>query len=104
MHISMAKPRFSNDEYTQALYTELRNGVMAKAAIEKVREVNAAKEAEEIKKHQHLGFKSLKCVSVMPGWEWFNLRKKYGAEAMTDREFLRYFQKKFPHLSPNKIA
>ena len=103
MHINIAKPQYSKEELDQALYSELRSGVMAKAALEKIREVKAAKEAEDIKKHQQFGFKNMRCISVMPGWEWFNLRKKYGAEAMNDRGFLKDFQKKFPHLSPNKM-
>ena len=104
MHINIAKPQHSREELSQALYSELRSGVMAKAALEKIREVKAAQEAQEIKKHEPFAFKNMKCVAVMPGWEWFNLRKKYGAEAMNNREFIRDFQKKFPHLAPNKIA
>lgn len=103
MHINIASPKYSKEELDQALYSELRSGVMAKAALEKIREVKAAKESDEIKKHQQFGFKNMRCVAVMPGWEWFNLRKKYGAEAMNDRGFLKDFQKKFPHLAPNKM-
>ena len=103
MHINIAKPQYSKEELDQALYSELRNGVMAKAAMEKVREVKAAKEADDIKKFQHLGFKNLRCVAVTPGWEWFNIRRKYGHEAMHDKGFVKDYQKYFPHLAPNKL-
>ena len=103
MLINVAKPQYSKEELDQALYSELRNGVMAKAAMEKVREVKAAKEAEEIKKLQHLGFKGLRCVAVTPAWEWFNIRRKYGNAAMHDKGFIKDYQKYFPHLAPNKL-
>ena len=103
MHIKIAQPSYSKEEYDQALYSELRSGVMAKEALEKMRELKAAKEAQEIKKFQHLGFKNMRCIAVTPAWEWFNTRRKYGNEAMHDRGFIKDYQKHFPHLAPNKI-
>ena len=43
-----------------------------------------------------------KCVAVIPEDEFFRLQRKYGHQEVHSREFLRYFNKKFPHLSPNR--
>jgi len=43
-----------------------------------------------------------KCVGVMPAREYFRLVKKYGHETVHSREFMSYFNKKMPELSPNK--
>jgi hypothetical protein len=39
----------------------------------------------------------------MPEREFFRLIKKYGHAEVHSKDFLRYFQKKFPQLSPNKL-
>lgn len=105
MDIITQLPRSSNSEANRALFNELRYGVKLKEAWENERESICAKHAEKVKKAQEegQGFNSLRCVAVTPAWEWFNLRNKYGAEAMRDRGFIKDFQKRFPHLSPNKI-
>jgi hypothetical protein len=38
----------------------------------------------------------------MPAREYFRLVKKYGHETVHSREFMSYFNKKMPELSPNK--
>lgn len=103
MEIITSLPKSSNSELNQALINELRYGVKLKETWEKERETICAKHAEKLKNAQKDGFKNLRCVAVTPAWEWFNLRNKYGAEAMHNRGFIKDFQKRFPHLSPNKI-
>ena len=43
-----------------------------------------------------------KCVAVMPAREFFRLQAKYGAATLHSKEFIQYFNQKFPDLSPNK--
>lgn len=103
MEIITKLPRTSNGDADRALINELRYGIKLKEAWENEREKICAQHAEKVKKAQKDGFKSLRCVAVTPAWEWFNMRNKYGAEAMRDRGFMKDFQKRFPHLSPNKL-
>ena len=60
----------------------------------------ARKEAQEMKGKTHptLG----KPVATIPAREFFRLTKKYGHETVHSKEFLKYYNKKFPELSPNK--
>ena len=102
MEIITRLPQTSNSDANRALISEIRSGVKLKEAWENEREQICAKHAEKIKQSTG-GFKSLRCLAVTPAWEWFNMRNKYGAEAMTNRGFVKDFQKRFPHLSPNKI-
>ena len=103
MHIITSLPKYSDGEIDRALMREITTGIALKQAWENEREKICAKEAEKIKDHQKLGFKNMRCVAVTPAWEWFNLRKKYGNQAMHDRGFIKDYQKRFPHLAPNKI-
>ena len=62
----------------------------------------AAQQAQAMRGHrtiQGLG----KCVAMMPPDEYFRLVKKFGHAEVKSKEFLRYYRKKFPHLSPNAI-
>jgi hypothetical protein len=61
----------------------------------------AAKEATALKgtTHPTLG----KPVATLPPREYFRLVQKYGQETVHSKEFLKYYQRKFPQLSPNKI-
>lgn len=103
MHIITSLPKYSDGEINRALMREITTGIALKQAWEGEREKICAKEAEKIKDHQKFGFKNMRCVAVTPAWEWFNLRKKYGNQAMHDRGFIKDYQKRFPHLAPNKI-
>ena len=103
MHIITSFPKYSDGEVHRALMREITTGIALKQAWEGEREKICAQEAEKIKNSQKFGFKNLRCVAVTPGWEWFNIRKKYGHEAMHDRGFIKDYQKRFPHLAPNKL-
>lgn len=103
MHIITSVPKYSDGEVDRALMREIRTGIALKQAWEGEREKICAKHAQDVKKNEKFGFKNLRCLSVTPAWEWFNLRRKYGAEAMHDRGFIKDYQKRFPHLAPNKL-
>ena len=103
MQIITSLPRYSDGEIDRALIREITTGIKLKQAWEGEREKICAQHAEKIKDSQKFGFKNLRCIAVTPGFEWFNMRRKYGAEAMHDRGFIKDYQKRFPHLAPNKI-
>jgi len=103
MNIITSLPRYSDGEVNRALMREIQTGISLKQAWEGEREKICAQHAKNVKASEPLSFKGLRCLAVTPSWEWFNLRRKYGAQAMHDRGFIRDYQKRFPHLAPNKI-
>jgi len=101
-NIVIAKPQWSDDTRHRALERELRTGIALKQALEKEREIVAAHEASlnrDAKTLQGLG----KHVFEMPQWEFHNLTDKYGHEEVHSKSFLRYAQKRFPHLATAAI-
>lgn len=103
MDIITALPRYSDGEINRALIREITTGIQLKQNLEKEREKICAQHAEKVKLHAKFGFKNLRHLSVTPAWEWFNLRRKYGHQEITSKEFIKDYQKRFPHLSPNKL-
>lgn len=94
-------PTFSDGEINRALEREIRTGFQLIKANEKREEIVAADQAKAIAGHKTV--KGLgKCVAVIPEDEFFRLQKKYGHAEVHSKEFLRYFNKRFPHLSPNR--
>tara|TARA_R100001244_G_scaffold126540_1_gene96910 strand:- start:605 stop:931 length:327 start_codon:yes stop_codon:yes gene_type:complete len=97
-----AATKYSDAETDNALITEVFNQHKLKfqPKKEKAREEQAAKEAKEAtnKTIQGLG----KLVATMPIEEWYFLRNKYGEKTVLSPEFLKDYNKRFPHLSPNK--
>ncbi len=61
----------------------------------------AKKEAKQLKGTTHpvLG----KPVATMPAREFFRLTNKYGHDEVHSKEFIKYYNKQFEELSPNKI-
>ena len=61
----------------------------------------AQKEAKDLrgKCHPTLG----RPVATIPARDFFRLTKKYGHDQVHSKEFLKYYNKKFPELSPNQI-
>ena len=51
------------------------------------------------KPHPVLG----KCIATIPAREYFRLVQQYGTEEVHSKEFLKFFQKEMPELSPNKV-
>jgi hypothetical protein len=93
--------RYSDGEIERAFMKEIKNGFKLERETEKQRVAVAAKEANQLKGTTHpvLG----KPVATIPAREFFRLTKKYGHETVHSKEFLKYYNKKFPELSPNKI-
>lgn len=84
-----------------ALIKEIRTGFQWIKANEEREQLMAAKQAQEMKNHRTIPSLG-KCVAMIPPDEYFRLIKKYGRHEVHSREFLRYFNKKYPELSPNK--
>lgn len=93
--------RYSDGEIDRALMKEIRNGFKLEEKTENKRVHQARKEARELKGKTHptLG----KPVATIPAREFFRLTNKYGHETVHSKDFLKYYNKKFPELSPNKI-
>lgn len=93
--------RYSDGEIDRAFMKEIKTGFQLERKTEKSRVTQAQKEASALKGKTHptLG----KPVATMPAREFFRLTKKYGHDQVHSKEFLKYYNKKFPELSPNKI-
>ena len=95
-------PTFGDGEINRALEREIRTGFQLIKANEQREELEAAAQAKALQGHKPI--KGLgRCVAVMPQDEFFRLQKKYGRQEVHSREFLSYFQRRFPHLSPHKL-
>jgi hypothetical protein len=93
--------RYSDGEIDRAFMQEIKNGFKMERKTEQSRVDQATKEATALKgtTHPTLG----KPVATLPPREYFRLVQKYGQETVHSKEFLKYYQRKFPQLSPNKI-
>jgi|TARA_A100001515_G_C4562630_1_gene207095 hypothetical protein len=93
--------RYSDGEIDRAFMKEIKTGFKLERDTEHKRVEQARKEAQELKGKTHptLG----KPVATIPAREFFRLTKKYGHQTVHSKEFLKYYNKKFPELSPNKI-
>ena len=101
MNIVTSLPRRSDGEIHDAFMKEIINGFKLERERERERERLAHKEAKSFhgKSSKALG----KCVASIPTRDWFRLQNKYGRHEIHSDEFLKYFQKKHPELSPNKL-
>ena len=93
--------KYSDGEIDRAFMKEIKTGFNLERQTEQKRVAQAVKEAKELrgKTHPVLG----KPVATMPAREFFRLTQKYGQETVHSKEFLKYYNKKFPELTPNKI-
>ena len=93
--------RYSDGEIDRAFMREIKNGFKLEQQTEKARVDQAAKEAQQLKgtTHPTLG----KPIATMPAREFFRLTSKYGHDEVHSKGFLKYYNKKFPELSPNQI-
>ena len=93
--------KYSDGELDRAFMNEIKNGFKLEQQTEHQRVAQAAKEAQALKGTVHpvLG----KPVATIPHREYFRLVQKYGQETVHSKEFLKYYNKKFPELTPNKI-
>lgn len=101
MDIITKAPTYSDAEVDKAFMDEIKNGFELERRTESSRVDQARKEAsqEKGKVHPVLG----RCVATIPHREYFRLIKKYGQETVHSKEFLKYFQKNFSDLTPNKL-
>ena len=101
MEIINKIPKYSDGEVDEAFMNEIKNGFALERRTEAARVDQARKEAtqEKGKVHPVLG----RCVATIPHREYFRLIKKYGQETVHSKEFLKYFQKNFSDLTPNKL-
>ena len=101
MDIITKLPRYTDGEIDRAFLAEIKSGFKLEKETEHLRVDQARKEAKELKGKTHptLG----KCVATMPAREFFRLTDKYGHNTVHSKEFLKYYNKKFDDLSPNKI-
>lgn len=86
----------------EALIAEIQTGWQLEIEGEKARTSEAENDARAFKNMKSMGGLG-KMVAAIPSRDYFRLTEKYGAEEVKSKEFLRYFQKKFPNLSPNRI-
>lgn len=99
MQIITQLPRYSDGEVHAALLKEIRTGFQLERAMEEHRVKQAAEEAKDLKGHKG----DLRAVASIPERDFFRLVQKYGFQEVHSKPFMKYFQKKFPHLSPNKL-
>ena len=92
--------KYSDGEIDRAFMKEIKTGFNLERQTEQKRVAQAVKEAKELrgKTHPVLG----KPVATMPAREFFRLTQKYGQETVHSKEFLKYYNKKFPELSPKQ--
>ena len=95
-------PKYSDAELDNALITEVLDQHKLKfhPKKEKARELQSAKEAKEVTNRTVPGLGKL--VATIPYEEFVFLRNKYGEETVLSQDFLKDYNKRFPHLSPNK--
>ena len=101
MEIITKVPTYSDAEIDKAFMDEIKNGFQLEKQTEASRVTQARKEAtaERGKVHPVLG----RCVATIPHREYFRFIKKYGQDTVHSKEFLKYFQKNFSDLTPNKL-
>jgi hypothetical protein len=92
---------FTTGELDQAFMNEIKSGFKLEKETEHLRVQQARKDAQKEKGKTHPVFG--KCVATMPAREFFRLTSKYGHDHVHSKEFLKYYNKKFSDLSPNKI-
>jgi len=103
MNLVTKFPTYSDGEITKALERELRTGLELKKQWERRREIQAAAEAKKLRENNKAVPGLGKFVGTMPAWEWFRLRQKYGSDEIHSDEFLKNYQKRFPHMAGIKL-
>jgi hypothetical protein len=94
--------KWADDGVHRALERELRTGLQLKKATEQRREIEAAAEAQAHKNQKAIAGLG-KVAAVIPSWEFFRLKDKYGYDEIHSKEFIRNYQRRFPHLAASKV-
>jgi hypothetical protein len=101
MQIIQRSEQFTDAEIDSAINEEIRKSLKDELDTQQEREVLMRAHAASMKNHKTMPGLG-KCVAVMPAREFFRLQAKYGAATLHSKEFIQYFNQKFPDLSPNK--
>jgi len=97
------KPKtYSKEEIDNELINIVKESLAEEKATEFERTNVARAQASVMKNHKSIPGLG-KCIGVMPGREYFRLVKKYGYETVHSKDFMRFFNKKMPELSPNRV-
>jgi len=101
MEILHKPHEISQEAIDKAFVEEIKRNFQVERNTESKRRNIARKEAslEKGKTHPVLG----KCVATIPARDYFRMIKKYGTGHVHSKEFLRYYNKTYGDLSPNKI-
>jgi len=100
MHLITKLP--SDTAIRDALIKEIKTGWELNKQKERVDEIRAAHEAKVLRQQKEV--KGLgRCVAQIPADTYFLLQRRYGWEEINSKEFLKHWQKTYPHLSPHKL-
>lgn len=102
MQLITSFPKYHDGQIQDALLREIKTGLQLKKEMERAKEIEAAEQAKSLVQKKELPGLG-RCIGVIPEWEFYRLQQKYGHKEVHSKEFMKYFQKKFPHLSPNKL-
>lgn len=101
MEILHKPHEITQEAIDRAFVDHVKNSFAEERVTESSRRDIARKEATEEKGKTHpvLG----KCVATIPARDYFRMIKKYGTDQVHSKEFLKYYNKVYSDLSPNKI-
>jgi hypothetical protein len=102
MNIINKPKNYSKEEIDNELINIVKESLAEEKATEFERTNVARAQASVMKNHKSVPGLG-KCIGVMPGREYFRLVKKYGYETVHSKDFMRFFNKKMPELSPNRV-
>jgi len=91
----------SEAEMTRAALREIVTGEKLLNEMQHLREYEAAKQAAALRDSKTVGALGKQVLSI-PQREWFQMREKYGAEAWSDRGFIRDVQRLEPQFAVHK--
>jgi hypothetical protein len=101
MQIIQKSEQFTDEQIDSAINDEIRKSLKDELDTQAEREILMRGHAAAMKNHKTVPGLG-KCVGVFPAREFFRLQAKYGAQVLHSEEFMQYFNRKFPELSPNK--
>lgn len=103
MNLVTSFPKYSDGELNRAFMQEIKSGFQLERAMEQKREIQAAHEAKIAREMGNKNKAIGNLVATIPERDFFRLVQKYGHAETHSKEFVRYLQKKMPHLAGAKI-
>ena len=90
-----------SEEINTDLQDHLKKYLVNEESTEKERVDIARKEAQTNvgKTHPILG----KCIATIPARDYMRLVQSYGHATVHSKDFLKFFNREYPDLSPNKV-